>query len=141
MQEKDIAKTFYFLAATANNIANDHGWWEEGKEATPLESHMLFVGEIAESMEEIRDGHQLGEVYFKHDPGCLFSEFPLYLHRDTCKLCVSKPEGSLVELADTFIRIFDYLGHHDLTGAFIRAYVEKTEYNRSRPYRHGGKTA
>lgn len=144
MQEKAIAETFYFLAATANGIANDRGWWEDGKQATPLESHMLFTGEIAESVEEIRDGRSLDEIYFVHSKNCPFAVFRIMAGTDdrpSCSGCIPKPEGSPVELADAFIRVFDYLGHHDLTASFIRAYALKTAYNRTREYRHGGKTA
>lgn len=50
-----------------------------------------------------------------------------------------KPEGFVVELADAVIRIFHLAGllGLDLEGA-IRT---KMEYNRTRPYRHGGKKA
>ena len=146
MKESDLSTTFYFLAATANNIAKDHGWWDEGLEATPLESHMLFVNEIAESVEEIRDGRAMDEIYYKHESNCrlvtmgwLDRPFHAQGSEHPFCTCTPKPEGSPVELADAFIRVFDYLGEHDLTPAFIRAYVEKTEYNRTRPHRHGGK--
>ena len=48
-----------------------------------------------------------------------------------------KPEGIPIELADVIIRILDYCAY---AGIDIDAAIsEKHEYNKSRPYRHGGK--
>ena len=48
-----------------------------------------------------------------------------------------KPEGIPIELADVIIRILDYCGY---AGIDIEAAIrQKHEYNKSRPYRHGGK--
>ncbi len=48
-----------------------------------------------------------------------------------------KPEGFLFELADAVIRIADTCGGRKLD--LERAIVEKMAFNRTRPYRHGGK--
>ena len=48
-----------------------------------------------------------------------------------------KPEGIPTELADVIIRVLDYCG---CAGINIDAAIsQKHEYNKSRPYRHGGK--
>ena len=48
-----------------------------------------------------------------------------------------KPEGIPIELADVIIRVLDYCGY---AGIDIDAAIsQKHEYNKSRPYRHGGK--
>jgi len=48
-----------------------------------------------------------------------------------------KPEGVASELADVLIRIADMCGELDID---LEAEVlRKLEYNRTRPYRHGGK--
>ena len=48
-----------------------------------------------------------------------------------------KPEGIPIELADVIIRVLDYCGY---AGIDIDAAIsQKHEYNRTRPYRHGGK--
>lgn len=48
-----------------------------------------------------------------------------------------KPDGIAVELADCIIRILDWAGHEGVDlDTIIR---EKMKYNRTRPYRHGGK--
>lgn len=48
-----------------------------------------------------------------------------------------KPEGIATEFADCIIRILDYCGHEGIDiGEAIKI---KHEYNKTRPYRHGGK--
>lgn len=48
-----------------------------------------------------------------------------------------KPEGIPIELADVIIRVLDYCGY---AGIDIDAAIsQKHEYNKTRPYRHGGK--
>lgn len=48
-----------------------------------------------------------------------------------------KPEGIAVELADCIIRILDWAGKEGMDMESI--INEKMAYNRTRPYRHGGK--
>jgi hypothetical protein len=61
--------------------------------------------------------------------------FLLIFHNLPKEYC--KPEGTAVELIDCVIRIFDYLGK---TGVDVeKLLIAKHEYNKSRPYRHGGK--
>lgn len=58
-------------------------------------------------------------------------------NRETCKARDKKPEGIAVELADCIIRILDWAGKEGVDmDAIIR---KKMAYNRTRPYRHGGK--
>lgn len=72
--------------------------------------------EEIEALEEYRNGHGATEIYFS-DSG--------------------KPEGIPTELADVIIRVLDYCGY---AGINIDAAIsQKHEYNKSRPYRHGGK--
>ena len=48
-----------------------------------------------------------------------------------------KPEGIPIELADAIIRIFDYCGYAGID--IDAAITQKHEFNKTRPYRHGGK--
>jgi NTP pyrophosphatase (non-canonical NTP hydrolase) len=88
-----------------------HGWWDDPRQLPEIIA--LCHSELSEALEEFRAGMPV--IY---EVG-------------------NKPEGVVVELADCVIRILDfveYLGY-DL-GVVIG---EKHEYNKTRPYRHGGK--
>lgn len=96
---------------------------EKGFHAKPNQPGELIAlahSELSEALEEVRDGHGLNEVYYKIDKNGL-----------------NKPEGVPVELADVIIRIFDMCG---LWGIDIEKVVrEKMDYNKTRPYQHGGR--
>lgn len=103
------------LQKESHKLAKEKGWWS--KKRSIGESLALIHSEISEALEEHRRGRQATEIYLID-----YNQ---------------KPAGFPIELADTMIRIADLaekLGI-DLTEA-IRM---KTEYNRTRPYRHGGK--
>lgn len=105
--------------------AKEKGWWID---QTPTESDtpdtgMVLAGtpekiclmhsELSEALECYRNGER---IYWEKD---------------------GKPEGVATELADCIIRILDYCG---AVGIDIEAVVEKKHaYNKTRPYRHGGK--
>ena len=67
---------------------------------------------------------------------------PVYLYFEQVAAVVrvfadEKPEGIAAELADVIIRVLDYCAY---AGIDIENVLEvKHEYNKSRPYRHGGK--
>lgn len=109
MNINDVSKDAY-----ENSKA--HGFHDQP--ATVGDRLMLIVSEIAEALEEYRSNHRPNETYFN-------PEKP------------DKPEGVPVELADAVIRIaeFSYLYGIDLAAAI----EQKMIYNRTRPFRHGGK--
>jgi NTP pyrophosphatase (non-canonical NTP hydrolase) len=109
-------------------MAKEKGWWPqlgfEGPDAPVRnlaaveevipEKLMLVVSELAEALEEHRNGEEL-EYEGKH----------------------GKPEGLAVELADAVIRIEDLCG---ALGIDLDAVIErKIAYNATRSYRRGGK--
>lgn len=76
----------------------------------------LIHSEVSEALEEYRNGRLPTEVYTGNN---------------------GKPEGIPIELADVIIRVLDYCGY---AGIDIDAAIsQKHEYNKSRPYRRGGK--
>lgn len=88
-----------------------NGWWE--KDRNDGESIALMHSELSEALEAIRHGNEPSE----HIPD--FS-------------------GVEEEMADTVIRIMDYCqGRGFNLGAAIAA---KCAFNRTRGYKHGGKT-
>jgi NTP pyrophosphatase (non-canonical NTP hydrolase) len=78
---------------------------------------MLVVTELAEAVEEYRNGHPTNLIYFKD----------------------GKPEGIPIEIADVFIRLGNICIEKNIPIDF--AIKMKLAYNESRPYRHGGKKA
>lgn len=123
------------LAAEIHENALAHGWWDEAR--TFPEIAALIHSEVSEALEEYRDGKP--ELYFAIDTeqrdGQIIPEIRTDYHDGNYD--GEKPHGIAVELADTMIRFLDYCGHEDID---IEAAIRmKHEYNKGRPYRHGGK--
>ena len=112
-------KTIKELVAEVHQIARDHGWWD-GDPRSFGELIVLCHAELSEAIEEYRSGHAPSETYYTKD-----------------KQGNDKMEGIPSELADVVIRVMDMCGYYgiDLEAAIL----EKIQYNKSRPYKHGGK--
>lgn len=104
---------FDFIKEVGENAEN-HGFHEVNTK--PTDFLALIHSEVSEVLEEFRNGHSAGEVYYRDD---------------------GKPEGVPMELADIVIRCFDmaYVYGIDLEAAMI----EKHEYNKKRQKMHGKK--
>lgn len=122
------------LAKDIHENAVAHGWWE--KERSFGEVVALCHSELSEALEEYRDGNRnfwfMEYKYNKHG-----EMFDMTVKTDISKITVEKPEGIAVEMADCIIRILDWCGRE---GIDIDEIVRiKHEYNKTRPYKHGGK--
>ena len=109
------------------------GFWDEQRETGTL--LMLIVSELAEAPEADRKNHHADLVVFENCQNAddIFeSDKPLYIEgcfRDQIKDTFED------EIADTFIRLFDLVGH---LGIDIDKHIElKMEYNQTRAYKHG----
>lgn len=102
------------MQQAAYDISHSRGFHGLGELNIPTKL-MLIVSELSEALEEHREDKAL--VYFKEDS--------------------LKPEGLAIELADAVIRIGDLAGilGFDLEAAVI----QKMEYNKTRPHKHGNK--
>lgn len=101
------------FAADVHQVAVDHGWWDE--EPSFPEVIALCHSELSEALEEYRRGREAKEVYYQN----------------------GSPQGIAYELADVILRILDYCGHEGID--IEKCLEEKNNFNRSRPYKHGGK--
>lgn len=100
-----------------HKLAVNNGWWIDADMKIVPEKLALIHAEISEALEEYRDGRM--ETWYADGS--------------------AKPEGFGVELADAIIRILDLCGY---LGIDVGELVElKHGYNRTRPFRHGGKLA
>jgi NTP pyrophosphatase (non-canonical NTP hydrolase) len=102
------------LVKDIHKNAKAHGWWEY--ERSFGEVIALIHSELSEALEEYRKGKLPNETYYSNS---------------------GKPEGIPSELADAIIRIFDYCGYAKIDIA--KMILEKHNYNKTRPYKHGGK--
>lgn len=91
------------------------GWHNNADTDNYFNKLLLIHAEVSEVVEELRNGHAITEIY----------------HKD------GKPEGAPIELADVFIRLCDLCGKAGID--LEKAVQIKTEYNKTRSFRHGNK--
>lgn len=102
------------LQKQAHAIAKEKGWWDKPRSIGELIA--LCHSELSKALEEARYDYPLNDIY---------DESP------------SKPAGFPIELADLIIRVADMAEGYNID--LDTAIKLKMEYNKTRPYRHGGK--
>ena len=127
------------LSKEIHQTAVEHGWWNP----TPSFGEVIALchSELSEGLEEHRADRPM--VWRKcmtcdGDTPCMEAGCGDW-EDGVCELdCLSpKPEGIAVEMADCLIRILDWAGDEGVDmDAIVR---DKMKYNKTRPFRHGGK--
>lgn len=134
-ENKTKPSGFNEFAQEVHKNAVAHGWWD--KDRSFPEIIALCHSELSEALEEHRNGKPL--FYFIteiEDKGAAGGSYPA-MRTDIADHAGEKPEGAAVEMADCIIRILDWCGKEGIDiDAIIRT---KHEYNKTRPYKHGGK--
>lgn len=118
--EKKIFEGMLELTERVHETAVSKKWWEPGP--TFPEALMLVVSELSEALEEFRVGSDLTMISINDS---FLGEVK------------NKPMGIPIEMADAVIRICDLCAGFGIP--LERAIIQKMEYNRTRPERHGGK--
>ena len=125
------------FAKEVHQNAVEHGWWEEERPFSEIIA--LCHSELSEALEEYRNGKP--KVYVVRDT----STYPQIEQHYRCITNTDifrpdeKPEGIATELADCILRILDFCGKENID---IEKIIKiKHEYNKTRPYKHGGKRA
>ncbi|MFH2116747.1 MAG: hypothetical protein ABII85_01745 [Bacillota bacterium] len=106
-----IKKSINEIVTEVHLNAIAHGWWEQKRTFGELVA--LMHSELSEALEEYRNDKPL--VYWEN----------------------GKMKGIATELADCVIRIMDFSGSEGLD--LEKIILEKHEFNKNRPYKHGGK--
>lgn len=125
-----MAKSMNEWAAEIHENAVAHGWWDDFRSFGDIVA--LCHSELSEALEEYRDGKP--NAYCKSE----YTENGMYgINEPDDWGCNDKPEGIAVEMIDCIIRILDWCGRERIdVDAILDA---KHGYNKTRPYRHGGK--
>jgi len=131
-EQEIVEKAFEILVRESYGTAKEKGWWETIDNLEESDLKEMVRGLVFSQKKALCDD-ELSEVHEEFRNHGLDPEKFIYLGEK------GKPEGIAVEFADLFVRSFDMFGYFKIP--IVKALLMKMEYNRTRPYRHGGKKA
>lgn len=119
------------LAKEIHENAKAHGWYDDKRSFGEIVA--LCHSELSEALEEYRSGKPMAYYYPETPCKCNLNVYAT----DLDKWHGEKLEGIATEMIDCLIRILDWCGSEGIdVDKLVRL---KHEYNKSRPYKHGGK--
>lgn len=124
-----MSKSLTQLRDECYHNSKDHGFHDSPKSVG--DDIALMHSELSEALEDYRSGHSPMEVWYETKEGDVETIPPLVNHQ------YFKPCGIPSELADVIIRVLDFSGKYNID--IESAVLEKMEYNKTRPYKHGKK--
>lgn len=113
------------FAQSVYETAARHGWWDREPEFCEFIS--LCHSELSEALEEYRNDKPI--CYYLDNDGDISTDMSEYKGQEL--------HGIGVELADCIIRILNYCAGQGID--IERLMWLKNEFNKTRPYKHGGK--
>lgn len=144
-------KNVGLLIDDIHQTAKSKGWWDTPRSFGEVVA--LVHSELSEALEFERNKTNLenkGINYLIHYTADVKPEYPedgpFELIQDALLASNEnltgdlKPDGLLPELADVIVRIFDYVGYLGEADNFMDILLDKHKFNKTRSYKHGGKT-
>lgn len=128
-------QTLKQMMAEVREVNEANGWFDEDRR--PAEGLALLHSEVSEWLEALRSW---GTADATPEPTSARPPIGETMAEQKIRLAgrTPKPEGAGSEAADVLIRLLDEC---DRQGIDLEAeYVRKIAYNRTRSYRHGGRT-
>jgi len=123
------------FAKEVHKNAVKHGWWEDNRSFGEIIA--LCHSELSEALEEYRSENPAFWFEKKDEISSMFGEESYDKCKHFSEWRGEKPEGVAVEMADCIIRILDWCGKENIDiDSILKA---KHEFNKTRPYKHGGK--
>lgn len=120
------------LAAVIHKNAADKGFWDGNNQTGTM--FMLIVSELSEALEADRKGRRANMELIDAmvAEGKTWESAP----EQFAAAFEAKVKDSFEdEIADTIIRLFDYVGAHKID---LESHIKhKLEYNKQRPFKHG----
>lgn len=122
--------------------AEASGWHDRERELPEILA--LVHSEVSEALEAYRDGLTVTENRYRYPanlfPGDESGEYVWTVEPSIVRdgvVHLGKPEGVASELADVIIRVLD--ASEELKIETIDVLFQKMKFNKTRPYKHGGK--
>lgn len=134
----EFAAGFNSYKRAVHACAVEHGWWNDPNTGEPVDRNMgemiaLMHSELSEALEAYRDGEPVIHYKYPNYAPARYETSP------EIGGVLGKPCGIASEFADVIIRILDTCEREGIP--VTEALVQKHKFNRTRPYRHGGKLA